>query len=151
MPRRHHILQTESRHWLGTPPLSPYSPPTSPLSASATSPARSRKRISQALSLNSLPGHDSRRVPSISHPPNSYSYKDQKPEDDRSMARRWLRWMQHENMKSWIVPSLVLASIWVKWAVGLGSYSGVQSTYLRQCHFVYQLHRAGNTAYVWGL
>ncbi|KAI0333646.1 glucosyltransferase [Cubamyces sp. BRFM 1775] len=32
--------------------------------------------------------------------------------------------MHHENMKAWVVPSLVLASLWVKWAVGLGSYSG---------------------------
>ncbi|TFK88205.1 glycosyltransferase family 57 protein [Polyporus arcularius HHB13444] len=32
--------------------------------------------------------------------------------------------MHQENLKAWIVPSLVLASIWVKWAVGLGSYSG---------------------------
>ncbi|RPD62340.1 glucosyltransferase [Lentinus tigrinus ALCF2SS1-7] len=32
--------------------------------------------------------------------------------------------MHQENMKAWVVPSLVLASIWVKWAVGLGSYSG---------------------------
>ncbi|KAI0699297.1 ALG6, ALG8 glycosyltransferase family-domain-containing protein [Cerioporus squamosus] len=124
VPRRHHILQTESRHWLGTPPLSPYSPPTSPLSATATSPARNRKRISQTLSLNSLSGHDPRRVPSAAHPPSLHLHKEHKSEDDRSMARRWLRWMHQENMKAWIVPSLVLASIWVKWAVGLGSYSG---------------------------
>ncbi|EIW59448.1 glucosyltransferase [Trametes versicolor FP-101664 SS1] len=32
--------------------------------------------------------------------------------------------MHHENMKAWIIPSLILASVWVKWAVGLGSYSG---------------------------
>ncbi|KAI0354906.1 glucosyltransferase [Trametes cingulata] len=32
--------------------------------------------------------------------------------------------MHHENMKSWVAPFLIVASIWVKWAVGLGSYSG---------------------------
>ncbi len=151
VPRRHHILQTESRHWLGTPPLSPYSPPVSPFSATATSPARSRKRISQTLSLNNLSGHDPRRASSAAHPPSLHPYKEHKSEDDRSMARRWLRWMHQENMKAWIVPSLVLASIWVKWAVGLGSYSGLQSTRLLQCHFVYWMHRARNTAYVWRL
>ncbi|KAI0822226.1 glucosyltransferase [Trametes gibbosa] len=32
--------------------------------------------------------------------------------------------MHHENMRVWIVPCLILASMWVKWAVGLASYSG---------------------------
>ncbi|KAI0670836.1 glucosyltransferase [Trametes maxima] len=32
--------------------------------------------------------------------------------------------MHHENMKVWVVPCLVLAAVWTKWAVGLGSYSG---------------------------
>ncbi|KAI0648106.1 glucosyltransferase [Trametes meyenii] len=32
--------------------------------------------------------------------------------------------MHQENMKAWVVPCLVLAAVWTKWAVGLGSYSG---------------------------
>ncbi|KAI0768999.1 ALG6, ALG8 glycosyltransferase family-domain-containing protein [Trametes elegans] len=122
IPRRHHILQTsESQHWLGTPPLSPRSRPTSPLANAPASP--SRKRLKQAISFSSLGIHDSLRPPSTSHlgPP---AQKERRSEDDNGMARRLLRWMHHENMKSWAVPSLVLASVWVKWAVGLGSYSG---------------------------
>ncbi len=133
IPRRHHILQTsESRHWLSTPPLSPFSPPTSPLSATTTSSAR-KKRISQTLSLNAIPGHDPRRVTSVSYPPKLHPYKEHQSDVDGSMGRRWLRWMHHENMKVWIIPSLILASIWVKWAVGIGSYSG-EFMCLRQCY-----------------
>ncbi|OBZ71341.1 Dolichyl pyrophosphate Man9GlcNAc2 alpha-1,3-glucosyltransferase [Grifola frondosa] len=60
IPRRHHILQTtESRRWLGTPPLSQYSPPASPLSAATTPPAPNR--LTGRLSVNSLAGSDARR------------------------------------------------------------------------------------------
>ena len=135
IPLRHHILQTsESRRWLDTPPLSPYSPPMSPLSASATSPARSRKRLSQTLSLNAIAGHDRQRVTSISRPVVHHPPKERKNEDEGSMAKRWLRWMHHEHMKAYVVPSLVLASVWVKWAVGLGSYSGLPFIRSCQCH-----------------
>lgn len=37
-------------------------------------------------------------------------------------------------MKAYVVPCLILASLWVKWAVGLGSYSGLQFINFRQCH-----------------
>ncbi|PIL22484.1 hypothetical protein GSI_15173 [Ganoderma sinense ZZ0214-1] len=125
VPLRHHILQTsESRHWLGTPPLSPYTPPMSPLSTSATSPLRSKKRLSQTVSLNTVASHERTRVTSITYPAALHLHKERKPEDEGSMARRWLRWMHHEHMKAYVVPCLILASLWVKWAVGLGSYSG---------------------------
>ncbi len=135
VPLRHHILQTsESRHWLGTPPLSPYSPPISPLSTSATSPLRRQKRLSQTVSLNAIASHERTRVTSITYPAALHPYKERKPVDEGSMAKRWLRWMHHEHMKAYVVPSLILASLWVKWAVGLGSYSGLQFIRFRQCH-----------------
>ena len=135
VPLRHHILQTsESRHWLGTPPLSPYSPPTSPLSTYAASPLRSKKRLSQTVSLNAIASHERARVTSITHPAALHPHKERKPEDEGSMAKRWLRWMHHEHMKAYVVPCLILASLWVKWAVGLGSYSGLQFIPFRQCY-----------------
>lgn len=41
-----------------------------------------------------------------------------------SMGRRWVRWMHKHGLKRWVVPCAVLASVWVKWSIGLGSYSG---------------------------
>ncbi|KAH9936376.1 ALG6, ALG8 glycosyltransferase family-domain-containing protein [Fomitopsis serialis] len=40
------------------------------------------------------------------------------------MGRRWVRWMHKQGLKRWVVPCAVLASVWVKWSIGLGSYSG---------------------------
>jgi alpha-1,3-glucosyltransferase len=46
---------------------------------------------------------------------------------ETGMARRWVKWMHTQNLRVWVVPSAVLASIWVKWCIGLGSYSGKPS------------------------
>lgn len=40
------------------------------------------------------------------------------------LGKRWVRWMHKQGMKYLVIPSTVLASVWVKWIVGLGSYSG---------------------------
>jgi alpha-1,3-glucosyltransferase len=32
--------------------------------------------------------------------------------------------MHSQGLRDWVVPCAVLFSIWVKWAIGLGSYSG---------------------------
>ncbi|KAI8994135.1 ALG6, ALG8 glycosyltransferase family-domain-containing protein [Trametes punicea] len=123
VPRRHHILQTsESRHWLGTPPLSPHSRPISPSSATATSPLR--RRLNASLSFSSLGVQDGHRGVSSAHLPTLPPHKEQRLEDDGGMAKRLIRWMHHEHMKAWVGPCMILASVWVKWAVGLGSYSG---------------------------
>lgn len=52
------------------------------------------------------------------------SHAERKAEGENSMAKRWVRWMHKQNMKEWVIPTAVLASIWIKWAIGLGSYSG---------------------------
>ncbi|KAF7299547.1 Glycosyltransferase family 57 protein [Mycena chlorophos] len=45
-------------------------------------------------------------------------------EQEHAMARRWVRWMHKRGVKSWVLPTALLASTCVKLAVGLGSYSG---------------------------
>ena len=32
--------------------------------------------------------------------------------------------MHKEGIKHWILPCVLLAATWIKWAIGLGSYSG---------------------------
>lgn len=41
-----------------------------------------------------------------------------------SPARRWVRWMAKTGMRDWVLPLSVAATIWAKWTVGLGGYSG---------------------------
>ncbi|KAF8158135.1 ALG6, ALG8 glycosyltransferase family-domain-containing protein [Crassisporium funariophilum] len=40
------------------------------------------------------------------------------------MGRRWIRWLHKGGMKAWVVPGIIGASTLVKFAIGLGSYSG---------------------------
>ncbi|PPQ91702.1 hypothetical protein CVT25_012915 [Psilocybe cyanescens] len=44
--------------------------------------------------------------------------------DERAMGRRWIRWMHKRGLKAWVVPGILVVSLLVKLAVGLGSYSG---------------------------
>ena len=39
-------------------------------------------------------------------------------------ARRWIKWMHKEGIRHWILPCVLLTSTWIKWTIGLGSYSG---------------------------
>jgi hypothetical protein len=41
-----------------------------------------------------------------------------------SMGRRWIRWMHKRSMKEWVVPGVIATLTLVKFAIGLGSYSG---------------------------
>lgn len=44
--------------------------------------------------------------------------------------------MHKHGLKRWVVPCAVLASVWVKWSIGLGSYSGqLQSTHAASAKF----------------
>lgn len=127
IPRRHHHLQAnESRHWLPSPSVSPVSTrAASPTpSQSATSPRSHRfpprTRLSSVLEQDrpvQLPPHLQTR----SHPLEEDKH-------DGSMSRRWVRWMHRQGMKQWVLPSIILISTWVKWCIGLASYSGEHQT-----------------------
>lgn len=41
-----------------------------------------------------------------------------------SPARRWVRWMAKAHLRTWTNVVIVLGAVWVRWAVGLGGYSG---------------------------
>ena len=41
-----------------------------------------------------------------------------------AMGRRWIRWMHKRGIKEWVIPGVIAASTLVKFAIGLGSYSG---------------------------
>ena len=44
--------------------------------------------------------------------------------ESMGMGRRWIGWMHRHGMRDWILLCAVIGSAWVKWCVGLGSYSG---------------------------
>jgi alpha-1,3-glucosyltransferase len=43
---------------------------------------------------------------------------------EQGFGRRWLRWMHKNGIKHWVVPCTLIASVLVRWSVGLGPYSG---------------------------
>lgn len=45
-------------------------------------------------------------------------------EHEDGLARRSVRWMHKHGMKHWTTLCAVLVAVWVRWTVGLGSYSG---------------------------
>ena len=50
-------------------------------------------------------------------------------EEEQAFGRRWSRWMHRNGVKHWIVPCTLLASVLVRWCIGLGSYSGTSSVH----------------------
>ena len=55
---------------------------------------------------------------------------------ESGFAREWIRWMHREGIKHWILPCLLLTTSWIKWAIGLGSYSGKTSAWFLDEHKV---------------
>jgi len=120
-PRRHFLLQTESQHWLRAPPISPSS-------SRAVTPERERKHsnFSSLAELNDV--KDAKRAsPSLSGMVQRQGNvaKEAGPDDvDRSLGKLWIRWMYRNHMKEGLTVCSVLATLWLKWCVGMGSYSG---------------------------
>lgn len=105
-PRRHHLFQQHVSYWLETP--SPGSTrPNSP--SSVHSRTKRRESISGFASLYADDHRGSTRHPT----------------DRSTPARRWVRWVGKIWERHWVVPSCVLVAVGIKWATGLGSYSGM--------------------------
>ncbi|KAG8825723.1 Glucosyltransferase-like protein [Serendipita sp. 401] len=110
-PRRHYLIQRQSSQWLqsggGISPST--SRPSSPLNPNH--PTGGFRRHKPSLSFSSLAGNSKQKGAKVS------GLND-------SLARRWVRWMHKNKLKGWVLPIQILLALWVKWAVGLGSYSG---------------------------
>ncbi|PVF95014.1 hypothetical protein CPB86DRAFT_608014 [Serendipita vermifera] len=112
-PRRHYLLQQQSSQWLQSPGniSPPVSRPSSPLNPNGSQ--SFRRKHQPSLSLSSFAeGHAKSKEGRISGV-------------NGSLARRLTRWMHKNGFKAWVLPVQILCALWVKWAVGLGSYSGV--------------------------
>jgi alpha-1,3-glucosyltransferase len=111
VPRRHHLLQTESQKWLYTPSISPGS-------SRPVSPTVAHDRLSRhpQLSFSAL----------LEEPTSQKRVVD----EQRGWARKWVRWMHRNGMRGWVIPVSMVAAAWVKWLVGLGGYSGWSCLYV---------------------
>ncbi len=143
MPLRHHALQPELTPdaWIRTP---------SPSSSRAISPAapirgglpRGPRQRYRFASFSSVMDARVGKGPEV-------------PLQEQGFGRRWLRWMHKNGVKNWVVPCTLLASVLVRWCIGLGSYSG---TLIKtacpervRCLNSHPHCRGGHPSYVWGL
>jgi alpha-1,3-glucosyltransferase len=119
-PRRHFLDTSGSQLWLRTPPMSPStsrgaSPTTHQFPSYPTRLGGHRDRVqsfsslAELKTLSTIASHGETREPH---------------DADVGMGKRWIRWMHKQGMKQWVVPSAIIASAWIKWGIGLGSYSG---------------------------
>jgi alpha-1,3-glucosyltransferase len=115
VPLRHHALQPELTPdaWIRTP---------SPSSSRAISPATP---IRGGFPRGSRQHY---RFPSFSTVTDARVGKGgpevPMPLQEQGSGRRWLRWMHKNGVKHWVVPCTLLASVLVRWCMGLASYSG---------------------------
>ncbi|KAH7885017.1 ALG6, ALG8 glycosyltransferase family-domain-containing protein [Phlebopus sp. FC_14] len=125
VPRRHLLQTSESLHWLKLDSFSDadwqtrgLSPVSATSSVASVLPASSSKRLSfSALMEQERLAREMR---------TSVLLRKEHEEDrgDIGAGRRWVRWMHRHGMKAWVVPTAIIASMWVKWCIGLGGYSG---------------------------
>jgi alpha-1,3-glucosyltransferase len=125
-PRRHLLESSVDQHWLNLP---------------APSVTSSRPSSPQLISVNNLPAPSVIRHRFKTHHPSFSSLYEQDPQgakiidaggssdkvreaEGTAMGRRWIRWMHKRGIKEWVVPGVIAASTLVKFAIGLGSYSG---------------------------
>ena len=123
-PRRHLLESSANQHWLISPAISVTS---------------SRPSSPQLTTENNQPATSHIRHRFNSHHPNFssiYEHESQGAVVDRTssdkvheaeasaMGRRWIRWMHKRGIEEWAIPGVIAASTLVKFAVGLGSYSG---------------------------
>ncbi|KDQ62345.1 glycosyltransferase family 57 protein [Jaapia argillacea MUCL 33604] len=154
IPRRHHIQTTETRHWLRSSSHSPgpsSSRDLSPLSTPnhrSLSPLRHesfsahQQAFPASSSSTSFPSplphlhHHTRHDSTSSHNQLRHHLsfsalvelekekEKERVEEMSGMGRRWLKWMHRNGMKEWVLGAVIGGSMWVKWCVSLGSYSG---------------------------
>lgn len=152
-PRRHLIESSASQHWLNTPPLSPLSttralspqtfafPPSGSNASISSSHGQghtytARRRLSShSRSFSSVMLENEMQLgasgsTSSLHASSGSVTRGKPPEpEEPAMVRRWVRWMHKRGIKQWVVPAILAASTLVKFTIGLGSYSGVFSSY----------------------
>jgi len=124
-PQRHLLDNSASQLWLHTPP------PPSPTSSRATSPVSASSSLhghrfhSSTTSFSALHHHYEDSSPgAVLRPSNIRPRHLERRHGDAGLGRRWIHWMHNNGLKSLVIPGAIMASILVKFCIGIGSYSG---------------------------
>jgi alpha-1,3-glucosyltransferase len=125
-PRRHLLESSASnQHWLNSPAISVTSSrPSSPQLTTknyqpVTSHIRNRSKAHHQ-SFSSIYEHEPQGAVVDARTSSDKVHE----ADGAAMGRRWIRWMHKRGIKEWVIPGVIAASTLVKFAIGLGSYSG---------------------------
>ena len=122
VPRRHLLHTSESLSWLKAGVSSDadwQARSISPLSAASSTPSVFPRSSSRRLSFSVLLEQERQaRATALRRFQNEDSI-------DQGAVRRWVRWMHKHGMKPWVVPCTIAASVYVKWCIGMGGYSGM--------------------------
>jgi alpha-1,3-glucosyltransferase len=110
------------------------------ISSPAISVTSSRPSSPQSTTENNQPATSHIRHRFKAHHPNFSSIYEHEPQravvdakpssgkvyeaEGTAMGRRWIRWMHKRGIEEWVIPGVIAASTLVKFAIGLGSYSG---------------------------
>lgn len=122
-PQRHLLDNSASQLWLHTPP------PPSPTSSRATSPVSASSPLHGhrfTTSFSALHHHHYEDSPSGAVPrlSNIRPRHLERRHGDVGLGRRWIHWMHNNGLKALVIPGAIMASILVKFCIGVGPYSG---------------------------
>ena len=56
--------------------------------------------------------------------------------EETGSGRRWIRWMHKRGIKTWVVPGIIAGATLLKFAMALGSYSGVHICLVVDIHIL---------------
>lgn len=122
VPRRDLLYTSESLSWLKAGAFTDVDRQArciSPVSAASSTPSVFPSSSSRQLSFSVLLEQERQaRAIALRRTQNEDAV-------DQGGVRRWVRWMHKNNMKAWVVPCAIAASIYVKWCIGMGGYSGM--------------------------
>jgi alpha-1,3-glucosyltransferase len=119
------MLETsESQRWLCTPPLGPASsraasPVVRNFTQMTTLPTR-QEALHRHLTFSSLLAESQKTSTTTTH----HGKGIERTGEEAGMGKRWVWWMHRRGMTDWDIPSAVVASMLIKWCIGLGPYSG---------------------------
>lgn len=127
-----HLLESHQQRWLYAPSLSPA--PSSraispaPRSFSPGHGSRSNRNLSFSTLMESERSRRTSVSPSFLRHEPRVKPKSASAGEEHSMGKRWVRWMHKNGMKQLVVPAAIAGSLWIRWAIGLASYSGMSAT-----------------------
>jgi alpha-1,3-glucosyltransferase len=83
-----------------------------------------RRRLTDQKSFDTLLESERQQVRHASPSDSSWVTGKAHEPEETAMGKRWIRWMHKRSIKQYVVPGILAASTLVKFAIGLGTYSG---------------------------